>query len=85
MNEIGIKIVSLLSIYLKKYICHVFFYLYVVNLFAYFIFRYCLLRTLRQCQMTLDFLKELKKEVKWHGRGKNEAAHYCTNCEVSKL
>ncbi|GFT68108.1 lysine-specific demethylase 6A [Nephila pilipes] len=44
--------------------------------------KYCLLRTLRQCQMTLDFLKELKKEVKWHGRGKNEAAHYCTNCEV---
>ncbi|XP_035212282.1 lysine-specific demethylase 6A-like isoform X2 [Stegodyphus dumicola] len=44
--------------------------------------KYCLLRTLRQCQMTLDFLKELKKDVKWHGRGKNEAAHYCTNCEV---
>ncbi|GIZ02303.1 lysine-specific demethylase 6A [Caerostris extrusa] len=44
--------------------------------------KYCLLRTLRQCQMTLDFLKELKKEVKWHGRGKNEAAHYCTVCEV---
>lgn len=40
---------------------------------------------MRQCQMTLDFLKELKKEVKWHGRGKNEAAHYCTNCEVRNL
>lgn len=44
--------------------------------------KYCLLRTLRQSQMILDYLKELKKEVKWHGRGKNEAAHYCTNCEV---
>lgn len=44
--------------------------------------KYCLLRTLRQCQMILDFLKELNKEVKWHGRGKNEAAHYCTICEV---
>ncbi|XP_054709172.1 lysine-specific demethylase 6A-like [Uloborus diversus] len=44
--------------------------------------KYCLLRTLRQCQMTLEFLKELKKEVKWHGRGKNEAAHYCVGCEV---
>ncbi|XP_015924622.1 histone demethylase UTY isoform X2 [Parasteatoda tepidariorum] len=44
--------------------------------------KYCLLRTLRQCQLTLELLKELKKDVKWHGKAKLEPAHYCTNCEV---
>ncbi|XP_023229643.1 histone demethylase UTY-like [Centruroides sculpturatus] len=44
--------------------------------------KYCLLRTLRQCQLTIDFVKALGKEIRWHGRGRNEAAHYCVNCEV---
>lgn len=44
--------------------------------------KYCLLRTLRQCQLTIDFVKSLGKEIRWHGRGRNEAAHYCVNCEV---
>ena len=42
-----------------------------------------MLRTLKQCQLTLEFLASLKKEVKWHGRSENEAAHYCNDCEVS--
>lgn len=24
-------------------------------------------------------------EVQWHGREKNEAAHYCSTCEVSNF
>ncbi|XP_071797909.1 lysine-specific demethylase 6A-like isoform X4 [Asterias amurensis] len=44
--------------------------------------KYCLLRTLKQTQMTLDFLHEIGVEVHWHGRAKNETAHYCVNCEV---
>ncbi|XP_022095086.1 histone demethylase UTY-like isoform X2 [Acanthaster planci] len=44
--------------------------------------KYCLLRTLKQTQMTLDLLKEMGVEVHWHGRAKNETAHYCVNCEV---
>ncbi|GFR94504.1 ubiquitously transcribed tetratricopeptide repeat protein Y-linked transcript variant 61 [Elysia marginata] len=41
-----------------------------------------LMRSLRQVRMTLDFVDELKKEVKWHGRTPEEAAHYCEECEV---
>ncbi|XP_022258202.1 histone demethylase UTY-like isoform X1 [Limulus polyphemus] len=44
--------------------------------------KYCLLRTLRMSQLTVDFVKSLGKNIRWHGRGKNEAAHYCVNCEV---
>ncbi|GFN85951.1 lysine-specific demethylase 6a [Plakobranchus ocellatus] len=41
-----------------------------------------LMRSLRQVRMTLDFVEELKKEVRWHGRTPEEAAHYCEECEV---
>ncbi|CAG5116791.1 unnamed protein product, partial [Candidula unifasciata] len=41
-----------------------------------------LMRSLRQVRMTLDIVEELKKEVKWHGRTPEEAAHYCEECEV---
>lgn len=40
------------------------------------------MRSLRQIRFTLDFVEELGLEVKWHGRGENEAAHYCNDCEV---
>lgn len=32
--------------------------------------------------MLTDYIKALGKEIKWHGRTKDEAAHYCVNCEV---
>lgn len=44
--------------------------------------RSCLMRSLRQIRFTLDFVEDLGLEVKWHGRGENEAAHYCNDCEV---
>ncbi|XP_074601409.1 utx histone demethylase isoform X2 [Brevipalpus obovatus] len=44
--------------------------------------RICLLRSLKNCQMIVDFVKNLDKEIQWHGKGKEEAAHYCVNCEV---
>lgn len=44
--------------------------------------KYCLLRTLKQCQLTIDFVKSVGLEIKFHGRGKNEASHYCASCEV---
>ncbi|XP_067669128.1 lysine-specific demethylase 6A-like isoform X2 [Haliotis asinina] len=44
--------------------------------------RWSLLRSLRQIQMTYDTLEALGKEVKWHGRSKDETAHYCNECEV---
>ncbi|XP_038051116.1 lysine-specific demethylase 6A-like isoform X2 [Patiria miniata] len=44
--------------------------------------KYCLLRTLKQTQLTLDSLKDIGVEVHWHGRAKNETAHYCVNCDV---
>lgn len=44
--------------------------------------KYCLLRTLKQCQLTIDFIKSLDLEIRFHGRGKNEASHYCVNCEL---
>lgn len=46
-------------------------------------FRNCLLRTLTKCCRILEFVKNRGVEVKFHGRGKNEASHYCGQCEVS--
>lgn len=43
----------------------------------------CLLRTMRQCCLILEFVKSKGVEVRFHGRGKNEASHYCGQCEVS--
>ncbi|XP_032663360.1 histone demethylase UTY isoform X1 [Odontomachus brunneus] len=42
----------------------------------------CLLRTMRQCCLILDFVKSKGVEVRFHGRGKNEASHYCGQCEI---
>ncbi|XP_022914705.2 histone demethylase UTY isoform X1 [Onthophagus taurus] len=42
----------------------------------------CLLRTLRQCSMILEFVRHKHVEVKFHGRGKNEASHYCGQCDI---
>lgn len=45
----------------------------------------CLLRTMRQCCLILEFVKSKDVEVRFHGRGKNEASHYCGQCEVCFL
>ena len=29
-----------------------------------------------------DFALSMRKEIKWHGRAENEAAHYCNDCDV---
>ncbi|KAJ1526724.1 hypothetical protein ONE63_008304 [Megalurothrips usitatus] len=42
----------------------------------------CLMRTLRHCALVLEFVKSKGVEVRFHGRGKNEASHYCGQCEV---
>ncbi|KAF5281219.1 hypothetical protein FQR65_LT14834 [Abscondita terminalis] len=42
----------------------------------------CLMRTLRQCSMILEFVSHKGVGVKFHGRGKNEASHYCGQCEI---
>lgn len=44
--------------------------------------KYSLLRSLRHCQIVVEFVKGLGKEIRWHGRAKNEIAHYCANCEL---
>ncbi|RXN01891.1 Lysine-specific demethylase 6A [Acipenser ruthenus] len=44
--------------------------------------KFCLLRTLKQCQMLKEALIVAGKEIVWHGRGKDEPAHYCSICEV---
>ncbi|XP_068818658.1 lysine-specific demethylase 6A isoform X11 [Capricornis sumatraensis] len=43
---------------------------------------YCLLRTLKQCQTLREALTAAGKEIIWHGRTKEEPAHYCSICEV---
>lgn len=35
--------------------------------------------------MTLEYVKSKGVEVRFHGRGKNEASHYCGQCEVRNL
>ncbi|XP_020706791.2 histone demethylase UTY isoform X2 [Athalia rosae] len=42
----------------------------------------CLLRTMRQCCLILEFVRSKGIEVRFHGRGKNEASHYCGQCEI---
>lgn len=42
------------------------------------------MRTLHHCALTLEFVKSKGVEVRFHGRGKNEASHYCGQCEVSQ-
>lgn len=44
--------------------------------------RYCLLKTLKQCQMLREALISAGREMVWHGRTKDEPAHYCSICEV---
>ncbi|XP_028902663.1 lysine-specific demethylase 6A isoform X3 [Ornithorhynchus anatinus] len=44
--------------------------------------KYCLLRTLKQCQTLREALIAAGKEMVWHGRTKEEPAHYCSICEV---
>ncbi|XP_069617767.1 lysine-specific demethylase 6A isoform X4 [Ranitomeya imitator] len=44
--------------------------------------KYCLLRTLKQCQALREALIAVGKEIMWHGKSKEEPAHYCSLCEV---
>jgi len=46
--------------------------------------RNCLLQTLRHTVQILEHVKQKGIEVKFHGRAKNEASHYCGVCEVKK-
>lgn len=41
------------------------------------------MQTLRHVLATLEYVKSKGIEVRFHGRGKNEASHYCGQCEVS--
>uniref|UniRef100_A0A1I8Q3Y6 JmjC domain-containing protein n=1 Tax=Stomoxys calcitrans TaxID=35570 RepID=A0A1I8Q3Y6_STOCA len=44
--------------------------------------RTCLLQTLKNVMHTLEYVKSKGVLVRFHGRGKNEASHYCGQCEV---
>ncbi|XP_067314727.1 lysine (K)-specific demethylase 6A, like isoform X2 [Pseudorasbora parva] len=44
--------------------------------------KFCLLRTLKQCQAIKEALVAAGKETIWHRRSRDEPAHYCTICEV---
>ena len=46
--------------------------------------RYCLLRTLKQCQSVKEALVSAGKETVLRPRTREEPAHYCTICEVSQ-
>ena len=42
----------------------------------------CLCHSLRHSLVVIDYAHSLGKEVKFYGHAENEAAHYCSNCEV---
>uniref|UniRef100_A0A8C1HZT5 [histone H3]-trimethyl-L-lysine(27) demethylase n=1 Tax=Cyprinus carpio carpio TaxID=630221 RepID=A0A8C1HZT5_CYPCA len=44
--------------------------------------KFCLLRTLKQCQTFKEALVAAGKETIWHRRSRDEPAHYCSICEV---
>lgn len=46
--------------------------------------RYCLLRTLKQCQWVKEALAAAGKETVLRPRTRDEPAHYCTICEVGQ-
>ncbi|KAL5281616.1 KDM6A family protein [Megaselia abdita] len=48
----------------------------------YELIKMCLLQTLKNVMHTLAYVKSKGVSVKFHGRGKNEPAHYCGQCEV---
>lgn len=48
----------------------------------YYFCRMCLMCSLRQCGIILEFIKVKKIQTRFHGRGKNEASHYCHDCDV---
>lgn len=52
-----------------------------LNLFS-SLHRTCMMQTLRFTMATLEYVKAKGVEVRFHGRGKNEASHYCGQCEV---
>ncbi|CAB3368703.1 Hypothetical predicted protein [Cloeon dipterum] len=39
-------------------------------------------KTLRKCLIMIEYVKSQDIEIKFHGRGKNEASHYCGQCEL---
>lgn len=41
------------------------------------------MQTLRFVMATMQYVKAKGVEIRFHGRGKNEASHYCGQCEVS--
>lgn len=40
------------------------------------------MQTLRQSATILEYVKTKGVEVRFHGRAKNEASHYCGQCEI---
>ena len=39
------------------------------------------MKTLQHTQLTLQFVRSKGIQIRFHGRGKNEASHYCGQCE----
>lgn len=39
------------------------------------------MKTLRHTQLITQFVRSKGVQVRFHGRGKNEASHYCGQCE----
>ncbi|XP_059483249.1 lysine-specific demethylase 6A isoform X2 [Neocloeon triangulifer] len=39
-------------------------------------------KTIRKCIIMIEFVRSRDIEIRFHGRGKNEASHYCGQCEL---
>lgn len=50
-----------------------------------FLYRMCLLQSLMNVFHLQEYVKSKGVEVRFNGRGKNEASHYCGQCEVSLM
>lgn len=46
-------------------------------------FRMCLCQSLKNVLHIQEYVKSKGVEIRFNGRGKNEASHYCGQCEVS--
>lgn len=42
-----------------------------------------LARSLRHCALLREWLRGLRKDIRWHGKARSEPTYYCSQCQVS--
>lgn len=54
-----------------------------LNTHLWVLFRFCLLQSMKHCQVQRESLVRAGKKIAYQGRVKDEPAYYCNECDVS--